>query len=164
MPTAKEALRKALTIDDTVVDAHTGLGFALHFYEWDWPGAEREYRRALELNPGDTFARTHYALLLGQQGKTDASIAEAQQAVVSDPLSVHSRHMLAMNLVLARRFDQAMVEARAGLELDAYQPLYWDLCWALVGWAAATKRSRKARRPRSSHPATQWHRGFSAGY
>ena len=147
MPAAKEASRKALAIDDTVVDAHTALAFVLQFYEWDWPGAEREYRRALDLNPGDTFARTHYALLLGQLGKADASIAEARHAVVSDPLSVLSRHMLAMNLVLARRFDQALVETRAGLELDSYQPLYWDLCWALVGLGRsdeAVEEGRKA--------------------
>ncbi len=147
MPTAEEASRKALAIDNTVVDAHTALAFVLQFYEWDWPGAEREYRRALDLNPADTFARTHYSLLLGQTGKADASITEARHAVVSDPLSVHSRHMLAMSLVMARRFDQAMVETRAGLELDAYQPLYWDLCWALVGLGRldeAVERGREA--------------------
>ena len=56
MPDAKEAALKALALDETVADAHFSLGYVLHYYEWDWAGAERAYRRALELNPGDAFA------------------------------------------------------------------------------------------------------------
>ena len=63
MPMAKEAALKALAIDETVADAHTTLAFVFCFFEWNWAGAEREFRRALELNPGDTLARSHYAVL-----------------------------------------------------------------------------------------------------
>ena len=134
MPTAKQASLKALAIDDTVADAHTALACVLHIDEWDWPGAEREYRRALDLNPGDTFARGQYAVLLGQQGEADASVAEARHAIEGDPLSALARHMLAVVLSLARRYDAAIAEARAGIELDrAYHLFYWDLGLALVG-------------------------------
>ncbi len=75
MPPAKEAALKALAVDDRVADAPAALAFVQHFYEWDWTGAEREYRRALDLNPGDTFVRAVYSGLLGQQGRADASRA-----------------------------------------------------------------------------------------
>ena len=134
MPIAKEAALKALVIDETVAVAHFALALVLHWYEWDWLGAEREYRRALDLNPGDSLARCHYAELLSCTGRVDASVAEARHTIEHDPLSVNSRHMLAEVLWRARRFDAAMPEARAGIELDpTYHPLYWDLGYALVG-------------------------------
>ena len=134
MPTAKEASLRALAIDETVADARLALAMVLHFYEWDWASAEREYRRALDLNPGDTYARAVYALLLGTEGRADESVAEARSAVERDPLDLHSLHMLALMFQLDRRFDPMMAEARAGIELDqSYHILYWDLGWALVG-------------------------------
>ena len=133
MPVAKEAALQALAIDDTVADAHVALGMVLHLYEWDWSGAEREYRRALDLNPGDTFARVVYAELLGQKGRAGKSVAEARAAVERDPLSLHNRHCLAQVLWLARQFDASVAEVRTGLELDrAYYILYWDLGVALL--------------------------------
>ena len=64
MPSAKEAALKALALDETVADAHLALGSVLHYYDWDWLGAEHQYRRALELNPSDTLVRAVYAHLL----------------------------------------------------------------------------------------------------
>ena len=64
MPSAKEAALKALALDETVADAHMALGSVLHYYDWDWLGAEHQYRRALELNPSDTLVRAVYAHLL----------------------------------------------------------------------------------------------------
>ena len=134
IPMAKEAALKALAIDETVADAHTALGMALHFHNWDWSGAMREYQRALTLTPGDTFARTLLAMIFGGQGRADEAVAEARNAVERDPLHVHTRRMLAMTLWAARRFDDAIVEADAGLELEpSYHLFYWDLGNALLG-------------------------------
>ena len=131
---AKEAARKALAIDESVADAHFALAGVLDTYEWNWAGAEREYRRALDLNPGDALVRCNHAVLLARQGRRDASVAEARHAVDHDPLSVYNRFALAVVLNLARRFDEAMTEARAGVELEgAYHLLHWDLGLALVG-------------------------------
>ena len=114
---AREAALRALEIDDTDAEAHAALGSLLQVYEWDWAGAEREYRRALELNPGHE-ARGDYAVLLAQVGRTDQAIVEAEHYVERDPLSPFGRSALSLALFLARRFDTAVAVANAGIELD----------------------------------------------
>ena len=78
MPLAKKAAQRALGLDESVASAHAALGMVFHWYEWDWLSAEREYRRALDLNPADTFARGLYAMLLAQEGRADDSVAQAR--------------------------------------------------------------------------------------
>ena len=137
MPEAKEAVLKTLAIDETVADAYTALAVVLHWYEWDWPAAEREYRRALELSPGDTFARSLYALLLGTVGRIDESVAEARAAVKRDPLSVFCQYVLSFVFYLGRRFDAAIAAAQAGIELDpSHYPFYMMLG---LGWMSSAK-------------------------
>ena len=168
MPLAREAALKAISIDETVADAHHTLAFVLDFFEWNWAGAEREYRRALELNPSDTLARNYYALLLGEVGRADASVAEARHSVERDPLSVLSRHILALVLYLARRFDAAMAEARAGIELEStYHPLYWNLGWALAGlgrYDEAVEAFRQATILAPDDPSTLGFLGWALGF
>ena len=167
MPMAKEAALKALAIDETVADAHFALAFVLEIYEWNWAGAEREYRRALELNPGDTLARSSYALLLGNVGRADAGIAEARHAVDLDPLFVFNRFRLSLELYLARRFDAAMAEARAGIELESTNHLlYWNLGWALAGlgrYDEAVEAMRQATILAPGDPTAQVFFGWALG-
>ena len=128
MPGAKESALRALALDETVADAHAALAFVLHYYEWDWAGAERAYRRALELNPGDAWVRSAYATLLLVVGRVDDAVAEARSAVERDPLSSQCHVNLATIFVMVRRFEDAIAEARSGIDLDpsyhlSYQPL-----------------------------------------
>ena len=140
------------------------LAFVLEAYEWDWPGAEREYCRALDLDPGDTLARSNYALLLGNVGRADAGIAEVRHAVDLDPLSGFNRYRLSLELYLARRFDAAIAEARAGVELESNNHfLYWNLGWTWALKGGTTKRSRRSGKPPSLHPVTRRHKCSSAG-
>ena len=134
MPDAKEAALKTLALDETVADAHAALAVVLHYYDWDWAGAEREYRRALELNPGDTFARSMYAHLLGDVGRVDDSVAEARSAVKRDPLSPFSQYTVSMVFSMARRFDEAITAAQAASELDpSFHWSYTSRGWGLAG-------------------------------
>ena len=134
MPEAKEVALKALGLDETVAEAHELLAWVRHWYDWDWVGAEREYRRALELNPGDTQARTAYASLLGQVGRTDEGVTEALTAVEHDPLSAQPHFMLGQMFVVARRFEEAIAESRTGIGLDPSFPhSYMTLGLGLVG-------------------------------
>ena len=134
MPIAKEAALKALAIDEGVGDAHFALAGVLDFYEWNWAGAEREYRRALELNPGDTQARCLYADMLGRVGRAEEAIAEARGAIERDPLAVFAHHILALELYQAKRFDAAVTQAHANIELEpTYHMFHLDLGWPLGG-------------------------------
>ena len=103
-------------------------------YEWDWAGAKRADRRALDLNPDDTVARRCYAILLVETGRADATVAQARSAAERDPLSAHGPYILAIGLALAGRYEEAIAEAHAGLELDSsYALLYQPLGWGLAG-------------------------------
>ena len=134
MPEAKQSALRALAIDETVADAHFALAFVLHFYEWNWARAECEYRRAMELDPGDMFARGHNAVLLASVGRADAAVGEARHAMERDLLSLIIRHHLSLALCFARRYEESIAEARAGLELDAnHYLLHWSLGLALAG-------------------------------
>ena len=128
MPVATDAALKGLSIDGDNADAQVAMALVLHRYEWDWSGAERAYRRALDLNPGSASTRVFHALLLVGQGQVERGIAEARQAIELDPLSLFNRHALALALYTSRRFDEALAEARSGNELDPrYSPFYWNL-------------------------------------
>src|SRR5205823_1869286 len=84
----KEAALKALELDDALAEAHTSLGQIKEMFDWDFSGAEREYRRALELNPDYPTGHQRYGVFLGQQGRFDAAIAELKRAQQLDPLSL----------------------------------------------------------------------------
>ena len=119
IPAAAEAARKAVAIDERVADAHFALAYVFYAYEWNGPEAERESRRALQLNPGNEFARTALAYVLSAEGRHEEAIAEARGLVQRDPISAFSRFQLATMLLWARRPDEAIAAARDGLELDS---------------------------------------------
>ena len=100
----------------------------LHYYDWDWAGAERAYHRAVELNPGSATVHHRLALFLAEQGRSDEAVAEARSAVELDPIAPASQMVLATVFVLARQFDTAIAESKAGIELD---PSYHIFCFSL---------------------------------
>ena len=122
MPKASVAARKALAIDDTLADAHSTLGEVAHFYEWDWTTAEREFKRAIELNPNDSGTYESYSWLLLDFGRMDEAIAEGKRAVQLDPVSPETNTYLGIDFVFARRYDQAIDQLRKTIELDS---TYW---------------------------------------
>ena len=147
MPEAKEAALKAIALDDTAADAHFGLAVVSE-YQWSWVGAEREYRRALELSPGDPFIRISLALLLAKLGNAQQVVKEGREAVAAGPLSPFVRYLFALALMLVRRFRETAAEARAGIELDPnYHVLHWCVGWGSAGqgkYDEATEAFEKA--------------------
>src|SRR5437879_4432682 len=87
-PRAKEAAQKAMEIDDRLAEAHVSLGYVRTQFEWDWPGAERELRRSIELNPAFAIAHDRYGTTLGRMGRLEEAVAEKRRAVELDPLSL----------------------------------------------------------------------------
>ncbi|HEX7831048.1 MAG TPA: protein kinase, partial [Thermoanaerobaculia bacterium] len=107
-PRAKQAAQKALSIDDELAEAHTSLAYAIHTYEWDWPAAEREYKRAIALNPNYATARQWYAEFLTANGRFDEADAQGKKALELDPMSPIINAVVAFNLTMARRYDAAI--------------------------------------------------------
>ena len=134
MPAAKASALEAIASDDTAAEAYLALAGVLHWYEWDWAGAEREYRHALRLNGSITAAHTGLAELLAQVGRFDAAITQANRGIECDPVSLHAQRMLATVMTYAGRWDEAREQARRTLELEAsYLPAYYPLATTNMG-------------------------------
>jgi TolB-like protein/DNA-binding winged helix-turn-helix (wHTH) protein/Flp pilus assembly protein TadD len=117
LPKAKEAALKAVELDDTSAEAHASLGIVKHAYDWDWAGAEREYQRAIELNPAYEPAQRRYGLLLMELGRKEEAIAKFKQSLDLDPLSVLGYFQLGMEFYFARQYDRTIEQERKALEL-----------------------------------------------
>lgn len=121
MTNAKAAAVKALQLDDSAAETHASMGHILHNYDWDFPGAEREFRRAIELNPNYATAHHWYSHYLMQVGRTEESLNEARRAVELDPLETTINNGLARQYYLSRQYDKAIAQCRVGLQID---PMY----------------------------------------
>jgi DNA-binding winged helix-turn-helix (wHTH) protein/tetratricopeptide (TPR) repeat protein len=115
---------RALELDDTLAETHALLGQYHKQLHYDWPQVEREMTRALQLDPQSPGVRVRYAInFLMPLGRIDEAVVELERAVELDPLSAHVHTMLPLMLVLARRFDSAIHEARVLLEIEPNA--YW---------------------------------------
>jgi serine/threonine protein kinase/tetratricopeptide (TPR) repeat protein len=121
-PKTKEAALKALAIDPSDARAHLTLAIETHWYEWNWPAAETEFKRSIELNPQYTEARTYYAWFLAPLRRIDEAVAEITRAQNADPLSPFAAFSVGGVLVFARQWDSAITQLRHAIELD---PNYW---------------------------------------
>ena len=131
-PKAKVAAEKALELDDALAEAHTSLAGVTSLYDWDWPGAEREYRRALELDPNYAVAHQWYASLLSGLGRHDEALTEVLRARELDPLSLVINAFVGFIHMRARRFDQAIDACAKAIELDPNNPFgRWILARSL---------------------------------
>ena len=119
MPKAKTAAAKAVEIDDHLAEPHVSLGYVSFTYDGDWSAAGKHFEQALALNPGYTGAHTFYAFYLSSLGRSEEALAVAKRAVDRDPASPAVSHSLAVQLYLARQFDQAIEQAHNTLEMDA---------------------------------------------
>jgi TolB-like protein len=117
-PRAKAAVTKALALDDKLAEAHTSLAFILDLYDWDWESAEKEYKRAIALNPGYATAHHWYAWHLIVIGRNSEGIAELRKAQSLDPLSLIISADLADALCIAHLFDESVQQSRRTLEMD----------------------------------------------
>jgi eukaryotic-like serine/threonine-protein kinase len=109
MPKAREAAARAIALDDSLAEAHSMMGFIKAHYEYDWPGAEREFQHALKLNPSDPYAHLFYSnSYLSPLGRHDEAIAEIKMAIELDPFSPRIQSFLGRTYIWARRYDDAL--------------------------------------------------------
>ena len=119
VPKAKAAVTKALEIDPDLPEAHTVAGMIAASYDWDYPLAEREFKRSLELDPNLAITHYRYAwVYLSPLGLHEEAITEMKRAMELEPLSVQQGANYAAVLMYARRFDEALEQARKTYELD----------------------------------------------
>ena len=128
LPKASEAARKALELDSNLTEAHASLGVIELILNWNWQGADREFKRAIELNPSYSQAHAGYAHYLVAMGRFDDSVAEAKRALQLDPFSQRAWDLGAWAFFLARRYDLTLQQCQKSLELVPEFPwLHYDI-------------------------------------
>lgn len=120
-PRAKSAAVKALDLDHNLAEAHTSLAFVRHDFDWDWAGAEEEYKRAIRLDPNNAITRLRYAELLSNLARHDEAIDQIRLARELDPLSLVVQSNLGRFLYYARRYDEAIHEFKQVLAADPHR-------------------------------------------
>lgn len=132
MPRAKEAAIRALAINADLAEAHASLGVVLQSYDYDFAGAEKEFRRAIELNPNNPLPRQSYGILLTELERHPEATHQFQKALEVDPLSVVGNWIYSFCLFLARDYDGAIERTHKTLELDpTFGVAYLSLAFAL---------------------------------
>jgi tetratricopeptide (TPR) repeat protein len=125
-PISKAAATRALEIDDTLAEVHSSLALVKLNFEWDWPGAEMAFQRALQLNPNYATAYHWYSHYLIAMGRIDESLAASRRALALDPLDLETNIHLAWHYYFARDYDRAIEVAGATLEMDStFSEAYW---------------------------------------
>ncbi|HET8783732.1 MAG TPA: protein kinase, partial [Pyrinomonadaceae bacterium] len=128
-PIAREALLRALEIDDTLAEAHASLAYTHGLYDWNWTAAEREFKRALDLKPSYATAHHWYGFIyLASMGWLDEAVAEAKRGQELDPLALPVSSNIGLLLYLARRYDEALQQFRKNLEMDrTFIYTHWEM-------------------------------------
>ena len=119
MPKARAAAERAIALDDSLAEAHTSLGYVKALYDFDWPGAEQQFRRATQLDPGLADAHFGYGIVyLAPQGRGDESLREMLLARDLDPLSPVINTYLALAYFFNNQPDQGLMYDKKALDLD----------------------------------------------
>jgi tetratricopeptide (TPR) repeat protein len=118
MPKAREAALKALVLDETLAEAHVSLALIAENYDYDWETAEKEFRRAIQLNPEYATAHQWYAEYLSWQGRFDEAFAESERARQLDPMSLIIANDRGAIFYYSRQYDRAIQQCQAVLKMD----------------------------------------------
>ena len=125
---ARAAAHQAITLDDSLAEAHAALGYVKFRIDWDWAGAEAEFKRALELKPGYARAHESYALYLAIQRRLDEALVEMQRARQLDPLSASVNNGVGRIFHFQRKYDEALAQFRKTLEIEPnYAEAYFSM-------------------------------------
>jgi len=153
MSKARAAAVRALEIDDNLAEAHTALALIVQNYDWDWQTSEKEFRRAIELNPNYATAHHWYAEHLAWQGRFEEALRESERARQLDPLSLIIATDNGAILYYSRQYDQAIARFGAVREMD---PEFWRaglvvFAYAQKGMFAEALREVEAKNPKGPY-------------
>jgi eukaryotic-like serine/threonine-protein kinase len=144
---ARAAAEKALLLDDSLAEAHTSLGMIKLSYDWDWVGAEHEFKRAMELNPGYPLAYVMYGQYLTMVGRQTDAMPYFENAHRLDPLFGQSYKGEGYSCFMAHKYDEAIVQYQKALELEPDAITYFGLVLARAeegDYATAVSEAEKA--------------------
>jgi len=158
---ARQAAEKAAELDPVLAEAHASLGNVLLVFEWNFAEAEREFRRAMDLNPGYAYAHVWYAELLYATGRYEEGIQENRKAVALEPFSPNIQINLGLSLMVAKHLGEAEQQFRKTLDMDPNYPIA-HYCYAQV--LILQKRFDEAvselEKTVQSMPESSYYRGF----
>jgi serine/threonine-protein kinase len=123
LPKARAALQRAFELDANLAEAHSAAGVIKFRFEWDWPGAEKEFRLGIQLNPGSSEAHLEYCIFLNAMGRFDEGLIHAQKAHDLDPLAIGPAHWICVLKIMLREFEAAEREFKKILEF--HPNWYW---------------------------------------
>jgi serine/threonine-protein kinase len=153
-PKAKAAALKALELDDTLAEAYASLVIVRLRYDWDWLVAEREIKRAIELNPNYSMTHQLYADYLRVMGRPDEAIAEIKRSQELEPLSLNTSAVVGIHFYFAHQYDQAIEQCQKTLDLDPnFAPAHLYLGWAYVQKARYEEAIAAAKKASSLSPS-----------
>ena len=163
IPKAKQAATAALQLDEALAEAHIASGRISMYYDWDWVRAERELKRAIELNPDSGDAHREYAAYLTNRGQSEQAIAEAKLARNLDPVTAVTNFQLAWALISAHRYDEAIEQSQQALTM--FPRAHFWIGLAYLGKAqydqAATEFEKKINLSKDPDPLTRAHLGYA---
>ncbi|HWQ33487.1 MAG TPA: protein kinase [Blastocatellia bacterium] len=166
-PKAIAAAQKALALDDSLAEAHCSLGFSHLLFNWNFAEAEREFKRAIELNPGYANAHDGYGFYLKATAQHEAAIRECERAAELDPLSLFAALSRGWAFYFARRFDRAIRQGLKVLEADPNFPFAWKFLGMSYGqqgaYAAAIDALERAVELAADVPDFRAHLGYVCG-
>jgi serine/threonine-protein kinase len=147
MPLAREAALRALALDPELAPAHVTLGNVRLLFDWDWSAAEREYRRALEINPNLPAANLGYATYLATLGRFDEAISRVKQSYRFDPLALESRNEALWIYYFSGRMQETVEQCQRTIDLEPAAGLPYTmlaLAYAHLGQPAETLRAAES--------------------
>jgi serine/threonine protein kinase/Flp pilus assembly protein TadD len=153
MPKAREAAVKALRIDEQLAEAHTSLASVQAFYDYDLPGSEKEFKRAIELNAGSASAHQWYGWYLAVLGRADESLKELKRAQELDPLSLTINAELGMPYFFTRQYDRAIEQFKRAAEMDPNGTFAREwLAWTYIAKGRYEEGIAASSKPESDDP------------
>jgi TolB-like protein len=156
-PKAKEAALKSLSLDNNLPEANNAYGFVLVLYDYDYAGAERQYRRAIELNPNYGLARQNLGVMINRIGRHEEGMAEIRRALDLEPLSMVINRLYGDALVCAKSYDEGLVQLKKTYDLDPAFPttqLSLSSVYQLTGKFAESVESYAKYQDLSGRPQT----------
>jgi TolB-like protein/DNA-binding winged helix-turn-helix (wHTH) protein/Flp pilus assembly protein TadD len=161
MNNARSIARKALELDPTIAEAHTSLAFVLMHYDWDFAAAEKEYLRAIDLNPNYPTAHQWYAVNLAVTDRMDAALAELRHAQELDPLSLIISADIGELLGCARRYEEAVAQLQSTLKMDPnFLLAHYDLVVIYEYQQKYAEAADHARKAVELAPSSLWAQGL----